>query len=258
MYSALQYELRRFHALCKRRERAARATIPMTEQPSPERFKAEMPNIPGVAGDAARRPNGTAMAIRLGVGLAALLLVVVLVARWMMKPKPVEQAAAPPAPTIDVPTPAPDPSTLIPHATAADPGIATTTEMAKAWSSKEFYIKNRLTGQNIDALLIRLPTGSASQPDGYWAFTLNAPYGNCQLEYVEDLNKLRTDYGYRAARHPMVGNPCSRTLFDPLKMANLPGNVWVRGGIALGSDLRPPLGVELRIDGKSIQAIRSE
>ena len=56
----------------------------------------------------------------------------------------------------------------------------------------------------------------------------------------------------------MVGNPCSRTLFDPLRMTNLPGNVWVRGAIVQGSDLRPPLGVELKIQGKEIQATRTE
>ena len=56
----------------------------------------------------------------------------------------------------------------------------------------------------------------------------------------------------------MVGNPCSRTVFDPLKMSNLPGNVFVRGGIVQGSDLRPPLGIELKVQGKNILAVRTE
>jgi hypothetical protein len=56
----------------------------------------------------------------------------------------------------------------------------------------------------------------------------------------------------------MVGNPCSRTLYDPLKLTNLPGNVWVRGAIAQGSDLRPPLGIELKVQGKNINAVRME
>jgi hypothetical protein len=56
----------------------------------------------------------------------------------------------------------------------------------------------------------------------------------------------------------MVGNPCSRTVFDPVKTTNLPGNVWVRGAIVQGSDLRPPLGIELQIKGKDILAIRTE
>jgi hypothetical protein len=57
----------------------------------------------------------------------------------------------------------------------------------------------------------------------------------------------------------MVGNPCSRTVFDPLKTANLPGaSVWVRGSIVQGSDLRPPLGIEIKVDGKKILAVRTE
>jgi hypothetical protein len=56
----------------------------------------------------------------------------------------------------------------------------------------------------------------------------------------------------------MVGNPCSRSLFDPLKIMNIPGGVWVRGAIAQGSDLRPPLGIELEIRGKDILAARME
>jgi hypothetical protein len=87
---------------------------------------------------------------------------------------------------------------------------------------------------------------------------MNAPYGDCKLEYVKDLDRLKSDYGFKGARHPMVGNPCSRTLYDPLKLSNLPGDVWVRGAIVQGSDLRPPLGIELNVQGKSIQAVRME
>ena len=56
----------------------------------------------------------------------------------------------------------------------------------------------------------------------------------------------------------MVGNPCSRTVFDPLRLGTVPGNVIVRGAIAQGSDLRPPLGIELKIKGKNILAVRME
>jgi hypothetical protein len=85
-----------------------------------------------------------------------------------------------------------------------------------------------------------------------------APDGNCPLELVTDLQKLKTEYGYQAAKHPMIGNPCTRTIFDPLKMTSLPGNVWVRGGIVQGSDIRPPLGIEIKIEGKDIFAVRKE
>jgi hypothetical protein len=229
----------------------------MTDQPPSDRFKSEMPQIPGVSGSGSR--SSANPAIKLVVGLLAVLLVVFLGARWALRPKHAPQQMADQQPQIEVPSPAPDPSTLLPHATDADPGIADVTEMAKPWSSKQFFIRNGLTGENIPGILVRLPSGSAAQQSGYWAFAVNSPYGNCKLEYVTDLEKLKNDYGYRAAKHPMVGNPCSHTVFDPAKTAVLPGSeVWVRGAIVQGSDLRPPLGIELKVVGKNILAVRTE
>lgn len=219
-----------------------------------DRFKADMPQIPGVSSPATP-PASRDSSLKLG--LLAVLLVVFLGARWALHPRQAEPSVAD-QPQIEVPTPAPDPTTLMPHATQASPGIANIEEMAKPWSSRQFFIRNELSGENIPAMLIRLPTGSASQAGGYWAFSVSSPYGDCRLEYVTDLAKLKTDYGFSAAKHPMVGNPCSRTVFDPLKMTNLPGDFFVRGGIVQGSDLRPPLGVEIRVRGKDILAIRTE
>lgn len=228
----------------------------MPDQPPSDRFTADMPQIPGVSSPGTQPPSRDS-SLKLGVGLLALLLVVFLGARWALHPGHANRSAAD-QPQIEVPAPAPDPNTLLPHASDASPGIANIEEMAKPWSSKQFFIRNELTGENIPAMLIRLPTGSPSQASGYWAFSVNAPYGDCRLEYVTDLEKLKTDYDFRAAKHPMVGNPCSRTLFDPLKMTNLPGDFFVRGGIVQGSALRPPLGVEIRVRGKDILAIRTE
>jgi hypothetical protein len=230
----------------------------VTDQPSSDRYKAEMPEIPGVSGPGSGASRGRNSALRLVLGLLAVLVVAFLGAQWALRPRHVESRPAEPPPQIEVPSPAPDPGALAPISTEAEPGVATVEEVAKAWSSKSFFFRNRLTSENIPALLVRLPLGSLSQTSSYWAFVMNAPYGNCQLEYVTDLKKLRGDYGFRGASHPMVGNPCSRTLFDPLRLSNLPGNVWVRGAIAQGSDLRPPLGIELKIQGKAIQAIRME
>ena len=56
----------------------------------------------------------------------------------------------------------------------------------------------------------------------------------------------------------MIGNPCSRTVYDPLKYASISGNALARGAIVQGSDLRPPLGIEVRIKGKDILALRME
>jgi hypothetical protein len=87
---------------------------------------------------------------------------------------------------------------------------------------------------------------------------MTSAYGNCRLEYVTDLDKLKNDYGFRGAKHPMVGNPCSRTLFDPTRRATLPGDILVRGYIAQDSDLRPPLGIDVKITGKDILAVNME
>ena len=227
----------------------------MTDQPPSDRFKSEMPQIPGVSGSrATTAPNP---AVKLVIGLLAVLLMIFLGAR-ALRPKRVAPQAVDQQPQIEVPAPAPDPSTLLPHATDANPGIARVNEMAKPWSSKQFFIRNRLNGENISGLLVRLPGGSPSHASGYWAFAQKAPFGDCQLEYVTDLGKLKNDYGFSAAKHPMVGNPCSRTVYDPLKLSNLPGSVWARGAIVQGSDLRPPLGIEIKVEGKKILAVRAE
>jgi hypothetical protein len=216
-----------------------------------------MPKIPGVSASNPRSAFNNP-ALRLVGGLLAVLLAVFLGARWMLRPRHSELPLAEPPPQIEVPSPAPDPNAALPHVTERDPDIATVSEMAEPWSSKKFFMRNGLTGENVAALLIRLPTSSGSQPNGYWALSMNAPYGDCQLEYIKNLAKLKSDYDFKAARHPMVGNPCSRTLYDPLRLTNLPGNVWVRGAIVQGSDLRPPLGIELKIQGKNIEALRME
>jgi hypothetical protein len=231
----------------------------MSDQPQSERFKAEMPEIPGVgAGPGARQPLTANPAVILVAGLVGVLLVCFLGYRLLVRPKHAEALPVAAPPQLEVPAPAADPSAALPRSTAAAPDVATVAEMAKPWTTKDFFFANRLTDRNVPALLIRLPTGSATQPEGYWAFAMSAPFGNCQLEYLSDMEKLKTDYDYRGAKHPMVGNPCSRTVFDPLKMASVPGDVWVRGAVVQGSDLRPPLSIEIKIAAKSIQAVRME
>ncbi len=231
----------------------------MPDQPQSERFKADMPQIPGVpSGSGARQPVTANPAVLLVGGLLGVLLICFLGYRMLVHPNHAEAPSAPAPPQLEVPTPAADPSASLPRATAAAPDIATVAEMAKPWTAKNFSFANRLTDRDVPALLVRLPTGSATQPEGYWAFGMSSPFSNCQLEYLQDMQKLKSDYDFQGAKHPMVGNPCSRTVFDPLKMASVPGNAWVRGAIAQGSDLRPPLSIEIKIVAKSIQAIRME
>src|SRR5579859_35326 len=230
----------------------------MPDQSPPERYKADMPQIPGVTTPGARPNPLNNPALRLVFGLLGVLIVVYFGARWLLRPQHSDLPVAEPPPKIEVPAPAPDPAAAMPHTSEQRPDIATVAEMSAPWSSKQFFMPSPLTGDDVPAMLIRLPSSSASQDSGYWAFSLKAPYGDCTLEYVSDLTKLKTDYDYKAARHPMVGNPCTRTVFDPTKLFNLPGNVWVRGLIVQGSDLRPPLGIEVKVQGKTIQAVRME
>lgn len=230
----------------------------MPDQPRSERFKAPAPQIPGVAApntSAATQPGFKPLRFAAFLGAVFLSLLIV---RWILHPKAPEARIAAPPPQIEVPPPAPDPNAALPHVTEAEPGVATVSEMSKPWTSKNFFYRNRLSGQSVSAMLVRLPIGSPAQASGYWAFSLATPFGNCQFEFVTDLDKLRNDYGYRAAKHPMVGNPCSRSVFDPTKLISIPGGIWVRGAIAQGSDLRPPLGIEIEIHGQDILAIRME
>ena len=228
----------------------------MADQSPSERFKPELPQIAGVSAQIARELAGS-KPLRFA-SVAAILLVCLLAIAWLSRPTTTQAPAAVPPPRINLPPAATDSAGTLPHATQANPGVATIQEMSRIWSYKDFSYTNRVTGENLPALLIRLPTRSASQPSSYWALAMNAPYGNCRLEYITNLTKLKIDYGFRDARHPMVGNPCSRTVFDPLKLSNLPGGVWARGGVVQGSDLRPPLGIEVRLQSNEILAVRME
>jgi hypothetical protein len=230
----------------------------MSDQPQTDRFKAEMPQIPGVYRVKSSEQPGLSPALRVIVGLLGVLVIAFLGSRWLLRAKHHDAPPAVPPPQIEVPAPATDTSAALPRSTAAQPEIANLSEMAKPWTSKEFVFVNRLSSESTRAMLIRLPAGSAKTSDGYWAFAIKAPFGSCELEYVTDIEKLRQDYDFRAAKHPMVGNPCSRTLFDPLKLGSVPGDIWVRGAIAQGSDLRPPLGIEVKIQGNNILAVRME
>lgn len=227
----------------------------MAEQSEQQRVRTEVPAIPGVS---PHRSQIFANWRLRAIGVAVLVVVVALIGiRWLLRAKPYDAPAAP-VPRVEVPSPPGDPNAALPHASEAHPSITSVSELTKPWSSKAFIYQNQRSGENIPAVLIRLPIGSAAQAAGYWALSMKAPYGNCNLEYVKDRNKLKNEYGFRGASHPMIGNPCSRTLFDPLKIMNLPGNVWARGAIAQGSDLRPPLSIELSIVGKEILAVRME
>jgi hypothetical protein len=236
----------------------ARGEQHMPDQPSQppnDRFKAEMPDIPGLSGPAPK-PAGAGGPWLVMVGLVAVLIAVFVGGRILSKTRRAE-AVPVTTPQIDVPAPVPDLTASVPVASEQNPVIAVVSEL-KPWEAKQFNFHNRTTGENVAALIVRLPNGSSAQASGYWSFAMKPAYGNCQLEYIDDLQRLRSDYGYQQARHPMVGNPCNRSLYDPLKYAAIPGGVLARGAVVQGSDLRPPLGIETKMRSKDILAVRME
>jgi hypothetical protein len=134
----------------------------------------------------------------------------------------------------------------------AGPGpVATTEELAKPWASRPFGFPDSVTGEPVQAMVVHLPDGT------YWAFSLREPFGDCALEYVTDLGKLRDDYNF-AATHPMVVNTCTQTVYDLLRYGGPSDSALVRGEVVHGSGIRPPMAIEVRVEGKRIVAVRME
>ncbi len=138
----------------------------------------------------------------------------------------------------------------------SNPKVAVVSELAQTWSSKKFFFRSLTLSRYVPSVIVRLP-GPASESKSYWAFSLQAPFVQCQFEYIENVAKISSEYGF-AARHPMVVNPCSRAIHDPLQLKELPGNILVRGAIVQGSDLRPPYGIEIKVSGNQIYAVSME
>jgi hypothetical protein len=228
-----------------------------TGETSPrDRFKAESPRIPGV-GELQRKPSGISPKHFAGIA-GAVLLAVVLTTYWVASRTPRGTPATKARAELQIPTETPAPAAVPPSDISAEQVIATVDEMNKPWASKEFVYHDVLSVLSRQAMLVRLPKGSATQSSGYWAFAMNAAYGDCKLEFVTEMSTLRDEYGYRQGTHPMIGDPCSRSVIDPLKMSVMPGNVWVRGGVVQGVDVRPPLEIEIIVKGQKIIANRME
>jgi predicted Ser/Thr protein kinase len=168
---------------------------------------------------------------------------------------------APPARQDGVSTTQPQSAEIDPaqkpiYVSDTNPEVATVSELAQPWSSKRFFFQSLTQSKYVPALIVRLP-GPAAQSKSYWAFSLEAPFNQCQFEYIDDVAKLSSEYGF-AGRHPMVVNPCSHTVFDPLQLKEITGNIMVRGAIVQGDDLRPPFGIEVKISGNQINAVAME
>jgi len=100
-------------------------------------------------------------------------------------------------------------------------------------------------------MIVRLPDAS------YWAFSLREPFGTCELDYVTELGKLSTDYNFRAT-HPMVVNPCHQTVYDLLRYGSSSDGGLVRGEVVEGTGIRPPMAIEVRVEGKQLVTGRME
>jgi len=93
-------------------------------------------------------------------------------------------------------------------------------------------------------VVVRLPSGSAGQHAGYWAFSLNAPFviaGLSMWPRSKSLKRIMAILALSIRWSAIV----QRTVFDPLKMMSIREGVG-GGGIAQGSDLRPPLELRLK------------
>jgi hypothetical protein len=221
--------------------------------PKFDAFHPDMPRIPGVntAPPRPRDPNANRRTQIIGI-IAAVFIVGVAILWWIKSaprkgaeaPSPEEAVAESSVPAAPVPIPA-EPA----HRGAMV--AATVEELSKPWAAKKFTFVKSFSGESVEAMVIRLPGG------GLWAFSLQEPYGKCELEFVTDLSRIETQFRFHAG-HPMVVNPCNNAVYDPLKMGSLGDNVWVRGDIVQGGGPRPPISINVEVSGHSILADRIE
>jgi hypothetical protein len=223
-------------------------------QDKPERFRTDMPQIPGVhnAGPGVptnRNDANMQRLVQIGGLAVALFLFGALFLWWIKRSSHGATDALTPDNAIE--TSAPPSSPTEAAATNGPVVAATVEELAKPWSAKQFTFVKPITDEKLDAIVMRLPGGQL------WAFTIREPYGRCDLEFVTNVGQLAKKYGYRAS-HPMVASPCSNTVYDPLKVGAIGGNVFARGEIVQGSGVRPPISIDVVEKGRSIIADRIE
>jgi hypothetical protein len=230
----------------------------MAQQTPPvDRYHPQMPAIPGVPSSKQRNLVRTVRTLSIFLSVTLLAGGAVLVVRHHA-----HVAAAPtPSQSIQVQDP-PAADALSPPPTAPEPSsstgeIAPLSELAKPWSSKAFTFVRPLSHESIAALVVRLPAAAPGSAGAFWAFSQTEPFGTCQLAYVTDLAILANQYGY-AAKHPMVVDPCTQTVFDPLRMGQRSDGAWIRGAIVQGGGLRPPIAIEVSVRGNVLYADRAE
>jgi serine/threonine protein kinase len=228
-------------------------------------YKPSQPVIPGVPAAAPEKKevpppsvaepevSSRAFAIPPGLWIAAGALAVLIVGGWLwFRGSASTSQATPSSPDAALDAAAPEnpkPHRPLPLA----PGIvATTRELARPWASKAFLFRTDTSAEPVPALLVHLPNGQ------YWGISMIEPFGTCELEYVTDPRVLQSEYGF-SANHPMVGDPCTRTVYDLSHYdSGAPDGGLVRGAIAHGTGVRPPMAIEIKVHGKEISAVRME
>ena len=232
----------------------------MDELKKPKVSNAPVPKIPGVPEWAARKPkdaaqgaenetprgNGRGSRVWEIAGGAILALVIALI--WWARGTSTPRNALPELSLSRSTGQSSQTAQNGPRPVAPGP-IATLAEMKAEWSTKQFVYKDA-NGDKSPALLVRLPKGD------YWAISLREPFGDCQFEFA-GVEKLQNDYNFAAA-HPMIGDPCTHTVFDLAQYGEGP-NGMVRGAIVAGAAVRPPLAIEVNVkDGKIIASQEEE
>jgi hypothetical protein len=242
----------------------------MADEPKkPDAFRAQDPHIPGVTdnpkrekeaeklrklaekaqrGSSSSSPALSPALLGIIVGIVAVVGLAYFGVKWWETQRALKQAENPPvaAGTTDLPPT---------NVTVADlpfgPGpVATTAELSKEWSSKRFIFRAPQTADNIPAVVIKLPNNV------YWGLSLREPFGTCEMEYVTDTEKISAVYRFQAD-HPMIGDPCTKAVFDLLKYGNAPGGV-VRGETVSGAASRPPVAIQMVVKGKDVVAVKIE
>jgi hypothetical protein len=182
---------------------------------------------------------------------ASSLVALCLIAVWWMRGTSAKEGNSVTETTTPAETTVDTKPAQIPEQLLVGPGeIATTSELAKEWSAKKFIFRDPLTSREMPAMVVHLPGGV------YWGFSLIEPYGSCEMEFVTDMQRLQTEYGFRGS-HPMVADPCNRAVFDLMRYGSGPAGL-VRGEIAHGAAVRPPLAIEIQVRGKQVLAKKIE
>jgi hypothetical protein len=232
-------------------------------------FRPQDPHIPGVsdnpkrakelakaAAKAAKRAQPSTPSVLASPKLWAAILGIIAVVgaawygvHWWNNQRSLHEAENPPveAGLTDLKAPVATASSDLPFG----PGpVASTADLQETWSWKRFIFRAPQTADNIPAIVIKLPNNIL------WGVELREPFGNCQLEYVDDLARLDSQYHFQAD-HPMIADPCSHAVFDLLRFGPGPSGL-VRGETVSGAAVRPPIAIQMTVKGKDVVAVKVE